>query len=181
MKFGPDHIVFTSYEFPWASVYPHGVLRAEDIRDAYVEAGPLEIRTRSGETLFVAIDDKAGLAEFCERHSIPLVRRLDVWSNLLDPFLDTEFSPAEEAATDARLRGVGLSQESIDSIRDRVGPLMRSYNFDSMLWEWADLGLFDFLKALNGTLVDPALPATLGDPAEVYRWAMEIADSPERS
>lgn len=24
--------------------------------------------------------------------------------------------------------------------------------------------------------VDPALPPALGDPGEVYRWAMEIAD-----
>jgi hypothetical protein len=173
MTFGPDHILFPGYEFPWASVYPHGVLPASDIRDASLVPAPPEIRTLTGETLFLSPGDKAGLAEFCRRHTIPVVRRLDVWGNLLEPFLDTEFSASHQSATDARLRAVGLTQESIDAIRHRLAPLMRSYNFDSMLWEWADLGLYDLLKALNGTLVDPALPATLG---EVYRWAMEIAD-----
>ena len=176
MKFGPDHIVFTSYAFPWASVYPHGVLRAADIRDASVDAGPPEIRTRAGETLFVSPEDKAGLAQFCLRHSIPLVRRLDVWGNLFEPFLDTEFSAADQAATDARLREAGLPQPEIDGIRERLTPLMRSYNFDSGLWEWCDLGLFDLLNALNGKLVDRALLPALGDLGEVYRWAMEIAD-----
>jgi hypothetical protein len=176
MKFGPDHIVFSSYPFPWASIYPHGVLPASAVRDAYVESGPLEIRTRSGETLFASWDDKAGLEEFCRRHSIPLVRRLDIWGNLLEPFLDTEFSPADEAATDARLRACGLPQPEIDAIRARLAPLMRSYNLDSGLWEWCDLGLYDLLKALSGTLVDPALLPPLGDLGEVYRWAMEIAE-----
>ncbi len=176
MKFGPDHIVFTTYAFPWASVYPHGVLAATDVRDAYVEGGPPEIRTRSGETLFVSWDDKAGLAQFCQRHSIPLVRRLDVWGNLFEPFLDTEFNPAHVAATDARLREAGLPQPEIDAIRARLTPLMRSYNFYSGLWEWCDLGLFDLLNALCGNLADPALLPALGDLDEVYRWAMEIAD-----
>ncbi|WP_143466939.1 hypothetical protein [Lentzea kentuckyensis] len=176
VTFGQDHIAFAGYEFPWASVHPHGVVPVSSIRDAYVAVGPLEVRTHAGETLFLPWDDRDGLAEFCRRHDIALVRRLDVWGNLLDPFLDTEFSDAEVAATDARLRAVGLSQESIDATRARVGPLMRSYNFDSMLWEWGHLGLFDLLKAMNGTLVDPALPVALGDLDEVYRWAMEIAD-----
>ncbi|MEU0885716.1 hypothetical protein ABZ345_44640 [Lentzea sp. NPDC005914] len=180
MKFGPDHIAFTTYAFPWASVYPHGVLRASDIRDAYVEAGPLEIRTRSGETLFASWDHKAALVQFCERHSIPLVRRLDVWGNLFEPFLDTEFGAEHEAATDARLRAAGLPQPEIDSIRARLAPLMRAYNFDSGLWEWCDLGLYDLLNALNGTLVDRALLPALEDLGEVYRWAMEIADLPQR-
>jgi hypothetical protein len=176
VTFGPDHIVFAGYEFPWASVHPHGVLTAAHIRDASMQVGPPEIRTRSGETLFLSWDDKAGLEQFCQRHAIPLTGRLDVWGNLFEPFLDTEFSPEHQAATDARLHAVGLSQESIDSIRARLTPLMRAYNFDSMLWDWTHLGLYDLLKALNGHLVHPALPASLGDLDEVYRWAMEIAD-----
>lgn len=96
VTFGPDHILFASYRFPWASVHPHGVVTAADIRSASWEAGPLEIHSRSGETLFLAWDDQAGLTQFCERHGIPAA--------------------------------------------------------------------------------DPALPGTLGDPAEIYRWAMEVAD-----
>ncbi|WP_434445644.1 hypothetical protein [Lentzea sp. E54] len=176
VTFGQDHIEFADYRFPWASVHPHGVLPVPDVRDASVQAGPPEIRTVAGETLFLARDDKAALAAFCERHDIAVVSRFDVWGNLLESFLDTEFSVSQQEATNARLRAVGLSQASIDSIRARLKPLMHAYNFDSMLWEWADLGLYDLLRALSGVLVPADLPGTLGDPAEVYRWAMEIAD-----
>ncbi|WP_330274536.1 hypothetical protein OG205_02250 [Lentzea sp. NBC_00516] len=176
VTFGPDHIVFAGYEFPWASVHPHSILPASAVRDASTQVGPPEIRTVSGETLFLSWDDSDGLAGFCQRHGISVAGRLDVWGNLFEPFLDTSFSAAHIAATDARLHAVGLSQSSIDSIRARLTPLMRAYNFDSMLWDWTHLGLYDLLRALNGTLVHPSLPATLGDPFEVYRWAMEIAD-----
>ncbi|MFD4639946.1 hypothetical protein ACFWN2_21720 [Lentzea sp. NPDC058436] len=175
VTFGPDHIVFTTYEFPWAGVHPHGLLPASAVRDVSVSGQP-EIRTLSGETLFLSRDDAVGLTSFCSRHRIADVVRFDVWGNLLEPFLDTSFSVEAAAATCARLHSVGLSQDSIDSIRARVAPLMRAYNFDSMLWEWADLGLYDLLNALNGRLVPASLPASLGDLGEVYQWAMEIAD-----
>ncbi|USX53039.1 hypothetical protein [Lentzea sp. HUAS12] len=175
VTFGPDHIVFAAYEFPWASVHPHGLLPASAVRDVSVSGQP-EIRTVLGETLFLSPQDSSGLAEFCLRHGIPDVVRFDVWGNLLEPFLDTTFSAEASAATCARLHSAGLSQDLIDSIRERIAPLMRAYNFDSMLWEWADLGLYDLLSAVNGRLVPASLPAALGDPAEVYRWAMEIAD-----
>ncbi|GLY46753.1 hypothetical protein [Lentzea sp. NBRC 102530] len=175
VTFGPDRIVFASYRFPWASVAPHGVLRAADVRDVSSGFSPFEIRTVSGETLFLT-GDSAGLKAFCLRHSVPEVARFDVWGNLLEPFLDTSFDAAHVAATDARLRGVGLTQSDVDSIRARVRPLMEAYNLDSMLWEWAHLGLYDLLDALSGTLVPAALTSSLGDLGEVYRWAMEIAD-----
>ncbi|MDX3661232.1 hypothetical protein PV646_28340 [Streptomyces sp. ID05-26A] len=180
VTFGPDHIVFTAYEFPWASVHPHGLLSAVDVRDVSTTLQP-EIRTVTGETLFLSWDDKPGLVEFCRRHGIADVVRFDVWGNLFEPFLDTEFTDSQKAATNARLHGVGLSQASIDSIRTRLTPLMHAYNFDSMLWDWTDLGLYDLLSALNGKLVPASLPATLGDLAEVYRWAMEIADYGRRA
>lgn len=99
MTFGPDHILFASYQFPSASVHPHGVLPATQIRSAWVESSPPEIHTSAGETLFLSSDDRAGLAEFCARHSIPLVGRLDIWGNLFEPFLDTEFGPEHQSAT----------------------------------------------------------------------------------
>lgn len=180
VEFGPGRIVFTDYEFPWAGVHTRGVLPATEVRDVSTTLRP-EIRTTAGETLFLAWDDKPRLVEFCRRHAIADVVRFDVWGNLFEPFLDTEFTDSQKAATDARLHGVGLSQASIDSIRARLTPLMHAYNFDSMLWDWTDLGLYDLLCALNGTLVPASLPSTLGDLGEVYRWAMEIADYGRRA
>lgn len=53
---------------------------------------------------------------------------------------------------------------------------MSAYNFDSMLWEWVHLGLFDLLAAATGPLVNSSLQAELGDPAAFYTWAMQIAE-----
>ncbi|MET9226266.1 hypothetical protein [Lentzea sp. NPDC003310] len=175
VTFGPDHIVFVSYEFPWSGLHPHGVLPAARVRDVSTAFQP-EIRTVSGETLFLSADDAPGLVSFCLRHGIAEVARYDVWGDLLEPFLDTEFGVEDQEACVSRLVAAGLARGEVSSIRERFAPLMESYNFDSMLWEWTHLGLFDLLRALNGTLVDPVLPARLGDLSEVYRWAMGIAD-----
>ena len=43
----------------------------------------------------------------------------------------------------------------IVDIRGRVEQAMMSYNFESMLWEWGYLGLYDLLSAANGVLARP--------------------------
>ncbi|WP_236790957.1 hypothetical protein [Amycolatopsis sp. GM8] len=176
VSFAEDHIVFARYEFPGATVHPAGVLTLARIRDADPKAWPPEIRTTLGETLFVPRAQEPELEEFCRRNDVTTKRRPWIWSDLLEPFLDTWFDPDDERATDERLHKAGLSQEEITEIRQRLTPLMRAYNFDSMLWEWVDLGLFDLLNAATGPLVNPALQATLGDPAAFYTWAMAIAE-----
>jgi hypothetical protein len=140
---------------------------------------PPEIRTTSGETLFIAAIQRPDLEQFCHRNGITKKHRPDIWADLLEPFLDTWFDPEDELATDNRLREAGLSQEEVVGIRQRLTPLMHAYNFDSMLWDWIHLGLCDLLDAATGPLVklvNPSLQATLGDPVALYAWAMEIAE-----
>ncbi|MGP4014856.1 hypothetical protein [Saccharopolyspora sp. 5N708] len=176
VNFAEDHIRFLRYDFPGATVHPTGTLTPAQIRDADWKTWPPEIRTTLGETLFVPHAQQQALEQFCQRNNIPRKHRPDTWSDLLEPFLDTWFDPEYERATDNRLREAGLSQEEVTEIRQRLTPLMEAYNFDSMLWEWVDLGLFDLLSASTGPLVKPSLQATLGNPAKLYAWAMRIAE-----
>lgn len=178
VSIGEDRINFLRYEFRGASVHPDGVLTAAQIRGVNWRLAPPEIRTTQGETLFVPAAHQAELADFCLRNGIAFDGRLDVWGNLLEPFLDTEFSDESIAATDELLREAGFGAAEVADIRLRIAPLMMAYNFDSMLWDWANLGLCDLLKAVSGHLVPADLPATLGDPADVYAWAQQIADRP---
>ena len=177
VNFAEDHICFLRYEFPGATVYPTGMVTPAQIRDADWKTWPPEIRTTRGETLFVLRGNQADLEQFCQRNGVTWKYRPDTWSDLLEPFLDTWFDPEHERATDKRLRDAGFSAAEVDDIRQRLTPLMNAYNFDSMLWEWVDLNLFDLLSAAAGPLVNPTLQrATLGDPATFYRWAMRIAE-----
>ncbi|GGK35216.1 hypothetical protein GCM10011591_03610 [Nocardia camponoti] len=176
ITFAADEIRFVAYPFVGASVYPAGVLPVADIRDVDVSAWPPEIRTRAGETVFVHGGSRAELAEFCRRNGVVEVYRVDVWADLLEPFLDTQFDATHEDFTLSRLRSVGFSAGEVAEIRARVGPLMESYNFDTMLWEWVHLGLHDLLSALVWSRVSRRARRSLGDPAEVYRWAMAIAE-----
>ncbi|WP_336082427.1 hypothetical protein [Nocardia sp. SSK8] len=169
-------IRFANYPFAGASVYPEGVVTAVEIRDVDPRGWPPEIRTVHGETLFVPRVDETELRAFCTANAIAVRTRPDIWSDLLEPFLDTWFDPEHERATEQRLQRAGLSSAQIVAIRQRVERAMMSYNFDSMLWDWVHLGLYDLLSAAAGVLARPEAAATLGDPVRLYGWAMRIAE-----
>ncbi|WP_354638423.1 hypothetical protein [Kitasatospora camelliae] len=152
------------------------------IRDADPSAAPPEIRTRAGETVFLAAAQAGRLEEFCRDHGIPLRRRPDVWADLLEVFLDTGFPPEHHAATAARLARLGLDAAATARIRAEVAPLMHRYY--AVHWEWHHLGLADLLDAhatyggpAGGVvdLADPADPAVAAQ-ADFRPRAMRIAD-----
>ncbi|WP_371675728.1 hypothetical protein [Streptomyces sp. NBC_01276] len=171
--FADDHILL-----PADARLPGSTLAAAAVRDADPEASPPELRTHSGETVFVPAGRATELERFCARNGIPLRRRPDVWGDLLDPFLDTWFTAEEEAATLDRLDRAGVGRAEVAGIRERVEPLMRAYNH--MLWEWHALGLDDLLAAAAGSLAPGHLRIPPGDRAAFRAWAMEIADRPAR-
>ncbi|TCJ96875.1 hypothetical protein DFR71_2909 [Nocardia alba] len=175
MDIADTEIRFVDYPFAGALVYPDGVIEVSAITEADPGAIPPHLRTVTGEMLFVHAEHRPALDDFCRRNTIAVRRRLDVWADLLEPFLDTWFDDEDQRATEARLLGVGLAAQEIVEIRGRVERAMMSYNFDSMLWEWVHLNLYDLLSAANGVLTRPEARATLGDPVALYRWAMEIA------
>ncbi|WP_280212982.1 hypothetical protein [Nocardia cyriacigeorgica] len=167
--FGSEHL--SAADLPDGREVPAGA-----IRDADPAAFPPEIRTRSGLTLFVSANQRDELDEFCARNAIPIGHRVDVWADLLEPYLDTEFSEADQRATIARLARAGIPAAEVASIRARVGPVVHAYNVK--VWEWVHLGLCDLLEAATTRFVPRQIRAELGDLAEFRAWAMRNAERP---
>lgn len=170
-------IVWDDYPYPGASVYPSGRIARNAVREVDSKSTPLEIRTIHGETLFIQAGQRKALVAQATAAGVPAVSRVTVWGLLLEPFLDTESDASEKARTCAMLEANGVSRRRQRRIRRRFGPLMMSYNFDSMLWEWVLLGLTDFLDAINGHLVRKGnlVPSASRRP-RLYRWTMAVAE-----
>ncbi|MEU2631660.1 hypothetical protein [Kitasatospora sp. NPDC007106] len=159
---------------PGAASGGERIVPAAAVRDADPEADPPEIRTVLGETLFVPAGRRAAPESFCTANGIPRRSRPDVWGDLLEPFLDTEFPPGRRAATRARLRRVGLGDEEVAAIRARVAPLMRAYN--AVHQDWHHLGLADLMDAATAAWIPGHRPVGSIDADAFRTWAMEIAD-----
>jgi hypothetical protein len=149
-------------------------LDAVAIADADPAAAPPEIRTVSGEIVFISAAQRAQLERFCQVNDIPIRTRADVWGDLLEPFLDTEFTAEDEAATLSRLLWAGLTAAEVARVRARVGPLMRAYN--AIHWDWFHLGLADLLDAVITISLPEHERMELGETASFYAWAMQIAN-----
>lgn len=184
VTFADGHVFFPAGHLSRIGGTFDGTLAATEIRNADPAATPPEVRTLSGETPFVSAVQNEELEQFCRASQIPLRKRPDIWGDLLQPFVDTEFTPEHEAVTRGRLNRAGLTDSEISQIRAKVGPLILAYN--AFHWDWAHLGLADLLDALTivslpgylhaGLRVEE-LRAELGEVASFYAWAMSIADS----
>ena len=158
---------FLDYAFEPASVFPSGKIAAGEIAEVNLGSSS-EVRLRTGEILFVGSRHKELLVTFVNQHDVPVRHRQSVWSDLLDPFVDTW---SEQEVIDrqfARLAGLGLDRESATRWRREVAPAMMGFNFGAMVWEWGSLDLHDVLVAQRACL-DP------GAFADFYRRAMAVA------
>jgi hypothetical protein len=183
VTFADDHVFFPAGHLSRIGGTFDGTLAAPAIRDFDPTAAPPEIRTVSGETLFVSAAQRQELERFCLARQIPIRKRPDIWGDLMEPFLDTEFTPKNEAAALTRLHQAGMTDAEITQIRARVRPLMLAYN--AVHWDWVHLGLADLLDALTTTLPlgypgagrnVEEIRADLGETASFYAWAMRIAN-----
>lgn len=46
----------------------------------------------------------------------------------------------------------GISEEELARLREEAGEQLYKYNFDTMLWDWCNLGLSDVLAAMKPKL-----------------------------
>ncbi len=158
-------IILPRYLFPASEMR---VLECGDMAEI-VDWSPPAILTRQGEFLFIPAEQQDALQAFAREQSIPVTRRYDVWSDLLDPFLDTEFSEEATMATQVRLRERGqLTDTEIAGIRKTVGTRMLALT--AQTWEWQSYGLYDALTAMK-----PWTSLRRNRWLEFYAGAMEIA------
>ena len=176
VEFSPEGLRYEAYPFAPSVAARRALVRWTIVRDADPNATPPEVRLKSGETLFVTRTQKAELASTLARAGIPIVSRPDVWHWLLEPYLDTQFTPSDTEQTLARLESAGVSPKETDAIRAKVGRFMLAYN--AIHWDWVHLGLDDLLVARH-SLITRAWQRVRGQSfAEFYWWAMAIADRP---
>ncbi|MEW5738053.1 MAG: hypothetical protein AB1938_03950 [Myxococcota bacterium] len=108
---------------------------------------PPAVRTRAGEYLFVHATRARELAEAAAQAGLAFVERLDLWSYILEEFLDTSFSEESQQRTLELLERNGVSRAEVAELRELVKePMLR---LTAATWEWVHYGLFDLLCAME--------------------------------
>lgn len=157
-------ITFLKYPYPKKKTR---IIYAGDITEITMWYPPV-IRLRTDEYLFVSREHIDELKTFAEYHAIPIINREDLWSYILDPFLDTQLGEDHYTRTSMRLNDSGVSPEEVKSIRKRLHLSMMVLTF--MTWEWVHYGLDDALAVSQ-----PAFGFQTKAWTQFYARAMEIA------
>lgn len=153
-------------DYPFPATAPRQIAAADivEIIDWY----PPAIRTKGDELILVSRDQLDELTSFCERHNIEFVRRYDAWSDLLEPFLDTEITFSARKRILQRLTEAGFSKAEIRAIRKKISRRMWQWTYAT--WEWQHYGLLDLLEATKPRWLQNARRWR-----ELYLWSMAIA------
>jgi hypothetical protein len=167
IQIGEDFIEVQNYPFEPSVAHRHAVFQAAQIEDLDLQSHPPTLRI-GGELVFVSAEYKIGLQEFALRNGLKIVERPHLWEWILEPFLDTEYTPEETQRLEALLTDHGLSPESVHALRTEVESQMLKYNFDTMLWEWVLLDLCDVLRAMRTKY-------NVAEYRDFYKRAMAVA------
>jgi hypothetical protein len=143
-----NSIKIADYPFEPSSVYPSEQIDASQIDEIHLNEYPPTIKIGK-ELIFISREYIENLKLFAERNKIKTTVRAANWNLITEPFLDTEFSEEQKQWTTERLRSNGISEQETFQLRDEIGRQMYKYNFDTMLWEWTNLGLTDVLSAMR--------------------------------
>lgn len=127
--------------YPPASVFPRGRLGYDRIAEINPEGR--QIRTVDREILFT--NSKKSLRSLAARRDIPVVRRVDLWSLIADPFLDKGFDDEQQERTLRVLEENGVDREEVRDLRAKIGDGMLSYN--ARIWEWDSFDMKEVLDA----------------------------------
>ncbi len=156
-----DELVFpVGYYFRQSTVHKEKHIPAARINELNVRTFPTSIVIDNREVIFLkkALEDQ--LREFAVRNNIPISERPDIWGDINEAFLDTEFTEEEKARIIARLAANGVPPDETAAIRKKIRFVM--YLVNSYAWEWVYFGQFDYLKQVPWS-------------REKYWWSMEIA------
>ncbi|MFD2561620.1 hypothetical protein [Aquimarina rubra] len=159
-------ILISNYPFEPSFAHPEKLIKAIEIDAICVDFGALKIKIKD-DIVFVSVEKKDALKTFAEKNNIPLIPHSWNWDWILEPYLDTEFTEENNKRVTARLLENGFSKIEINTIRKEVGKQMYKYNFDTMLWDWCSLSLFDVLSAMRAKYSKEEF-------REFYKRAIEI-------
>ena len=156
-----NEILFPAgYHFRQSKVHKERRIPADRINELNIGTFPTSIVIDNREVIFLKKQLEDQLKEFAIRNSIEISKRPDIWGDINEEFLDTEFTEEEKTRIVERLAANGVSPEETAAIRAKVKFVM--YLFNSYAWEWVYLGQFDYLKQVPWSRKN-------------YWWSMEIA------
>ena len=167
VEFTADAILLGDY--PFLKQNRRRLLTAKSISEVLLDWAPPAVRTLDGEFIFISATQKDHLSKFAHRFNLPLTDRIDVWSLLLEPFLDTEFDEAHKKATLKLLADNGVPADEVEKIRALVNH--RMFNLTFQTWEWVHYGLYDVLETMQ-----PHTWTTGWTFDRFYAYAMELAN-----
>lgn len=147
-KFYKDYIHIFNYPFKPSVVYGRCKFMANEIVNIDTDGTPPTLRI-GNELIFISATEKESLMRFASENTIPVVSRKDIWSWILEPFLDTEYTQDTHERLNKLLMDRGLCEKVVAVIRHKVKIQMLKYNFDTMLWDWVHLGADDVLRAMR--------------------------------
>ncbi len=153
ISFLPEGIHFLNYPFAPASVYHAPLLPLRKIVCVILPPFQPEILTDGGELLLIGAPQKNVLIKYAQDQAIPIIQAPGIWSEIQEPFLDTEFTVGQQAATLSQLAQLGISEQECQQWRKRIEGTMMEYNMLTGLWDWVDLGLYDLLAAHSTKLI----------------------------
>ncbi|MCQ0111420.1 hypothetical protein [Zhouia amylolytica] len=143
-----SEILIQNYPFEPSVAYPGRTFIASEIEGVVLDFGNPKLHV-TGDIVFVAAKYKNELKAFAKKNQISILPYSWNWDWVLEPFLDTEFSKADQRKTIEQLLKNGLRENEIMELRQEVGNQMIAYNFNTLLWEWVGLSLFDVLSAMK--------------------------------
>jgi len=156
MKFFLDGHNLIINDVPWKPSYlfPNAVLSPDDIENVINGYLSPSIKTKAGEILIFdySKNESMILENYAKENEIALIDYVDVWSLILEEFLDTEIDEEANNRIFSILAQCRIEKEETQKIRLELKEMMLDYNFASGLWEWANLGMNDLLNACKGTL-----------------------------
>lgn len=149
---GEDAITVVDYPFAPSHAYRPPAARACTLRPADIRSvtfGYPPLLEVGSDFVFALEPQRDALTAFAKTHHLAERPVNFAWALLLDPFLDTEFTPEQQARTDQRLAEYGLPRERVDAIRAEVREPMLYFNFGLRVWRWETFGLLDVLRVMR--------------------------------
>src|SRR5690606_30224193 len=124
---GNDFLNIEGYPFEPSIAYRQPIIKANEIDEIDSLSYPPTIKV-GNELIFLTREKVKELEAFALRNHIDIVPRPAIWSWILEPFLDSEYTPEAEEKAMEFLGNFGLTAEQIKSLRSEVEAQMISYN-----------------------------------------------------
>ena len=173
-RFADDAIYVYGYRFPPASVFPCGKIAYERIAD--VDPLNRRITTKDGEILFIG--SEKSLKRLHIERGVPIVRRLDVWSLIAEPFLDGTFDDEHNEQTLQTLEENGISRPEVERFRAILKDDMLEHN--AYYQEWFMNDMREVLIVKSTKLLFSSWSKSKRDEFRDFYWKfMEIALRPK--